>query len=182
MPQMTKTNNPNSSLPAAFFTASCILHCQLQDFSLGNVVIGGDFNCAVPDKDKKGGNAVTQKASVIKEIKELCTSYNLVDIWRRLNPFLESYTWRNKSQKIQCRLDFFLISEELANLDALVKFFMCPKQIILQFCYTFRPHLKKNSEAQVSGNLIILYEKMTTMLQLNYVKRTPQDYINEFTI
>ena len=79
------------------------------------------------EKDKKGGNAVAQKASVIKEIEELCTSYNLVDIWRHLNPLLESYTWRNKSHKIQCRLDFFLISEELTNVDATCKIFHAPE-------------------------------------------------------
>lgn len=61
------------------------LHRQLQDFSHENVVIGDDFNCALSDKDKKGGKAVAQKASVIKEIEELCTFYNLVDIWHRLN-------------------------------------------------------------------------------------------------
>ena len=59
-------------------------HRQLQDFSQENIIIGGDFNCALSDKDKKGGNTVVQKASVIKEIKELCTSYSLVDIWRQL--------------------------------------------------------------------------------------------------
>ena len=103
------------------------LHHQLQDFSQENIVIGGDFNCALSDKDKKGGDAVAQKASVIKEIEELCTSYNLVDIWRHLNPLLESYTWRNKSHNIQCRLDFFLISEELTNVDATCKIFHAPE-------------------------------------------------------
>ena len=103
------------------------LHHQLQDFSQENIIIGGDFNCALSDKDKKGGNTVAQKASVIKEIKELCTSYSLVDVWRQLNPLLKSYTWRNKSHKIQCRLDFFLILEELTNLDATCKIFHAPK-------------------------------------------------------
>jgi len=85
-------------------------------------------DCAfLSDKDKKGGNAVARKASVIKEIEELCTSYNLVDIWRRLNSLLESYTWRNKSYEIQCRLNFFLISEELTNLEATCKIFHAPE-------------------------------------------------------
>jgi len=46
-----------------------LLH-QLQDFSQEKMVIGGDFNnyCALSDKEKKGGNVVAQKASVIKEI------------------------------------------------------------------------------------------------------------------
>ena len=65
---------------------------------------------------------VAQKAAVIKEIEELCTSYSLVDI-----PLLESYTWRNKSHKIQCRLDLFLISEELTNVDVSCKIFHAPE-------------------------------------------------------
>lgn len=35
------------------------------------------------------------------------------DIWRFLNPSVEQFTWRNKSFKKQCRLDFFLISTKL---------------------------------------------------------------------
>ena len=61
------------------------LHHQLQDFSQENIVIGGDFNCALSDKDKKRWKRGSPE-SVIKEIEELCTSYSLVDIWRHLNP------------------------------------------------------------------------------------------------
>ena len=89
---------------------------HLQDLSEEIVIIAGDFNCSLSDKDKKGGNPITKKASVIKEIEHLCSCNNLIDIWFQLNPQLESFTWRNKSHKIQCRLDFFLISEKLADL------------------------------------------------------------------
>ena len=91
------------------------------------VIIGGDFNCSLSDKDKKGGNPITKKASVIKEIEHLCSCNNLIDIWRHLNPQLESFTWRNKSHKVQCRLDFFLISEKLADLVASCKIFQAPE-------------------------------------------------------
>ena len=47
---------------------------------------------------------------LVKEIEHLYSCNNLIDIWRQLNPQLESFTWRNKSHKIQCTLDFFLIS------------------------------------------------------------------------
>jgi len=39
--------------------------------------------------------------------------YNLSDIWRSLNKDEQRFTWRTKSCKIQCRLDFFLVSQEL---------------------------------------------------------------------
>ena len=50
---------------------------------------------------------------MIKEINALCDLYNLNDIWRNLNPEKQNFTWRTKSFKIQCRLDYFLISNEL---------------------------------------------------------------------
>ena len=43
---------------------------MLQEFSQGNVIIGGDFNCALSPKDKLGGTLVTRKASVIKKKKK----------------------------------------------------------------------------------------------------------------
>ena len=100
---------------------------HLQDFSEEIVIIGGDFNCSLSDKDKKGGNPISKKASVIKEIEHLCSCNNLIHIWRQLNPQLESFTWRNKSHKIQCRLDFFLISEKLADLVTSCKIFHAPE-------------------------------------------------------
>ena len=100
---------------------------HLQDFTEEINIIGGDLNCSLSDKDKKGGNPIAKKASVIKEIEHLCSCYNLIDIWRFLNPQLESFTWRNKSHKIQCRLDSLLISQKLANLVTSCKIFHAPE-------------------------------------------------------
>ena len=46
----------------------------------------------------------------------LCDFYNLTDTWRSLNKDKHCFTWRTKSFKIQCRLDFFLVSQELIQL------------------------------------------------------------------
>ena len=104
-----------------------LMQLHLQDFSEEIGIIGGDFNCSLSDKDKKGSNPITKKASVIKEIEHQCSCNNLIDIWRHLNPQLKSFTWRNKSHKIQCRLDFFLNSEKLADLVASCKIFHAPE-------------------------------------------------------
>ena len=51
----------------------------------------------------------------------LCYVYNLPDVWRSLNPDLESFTWRNKSLTIQCRLDYFLVSQDVCRLTTSCK-------------------------------------------------------------
>ena len=64
---------------------------------------------------KIGGNPFWKKSIVIKEVQHLANLYNLTDIWRDRNPNDSRFNWRNKSLKIQCRLDFFLILKELSS-------------------------------------------------------------------
>ena len=97
----------------AFFKS---LNQQLEEFAQDTIVIGGDFNCALTSNDKRGGKPVSKKSAVIQEINTLCDLYNLSDIWRNLNKEKQCYTWRTKSFKIQCRLDFFLVSRGLIRL------------------------------------------------------------------
>ena len=103
------------------------LNQLLNEFTEEKLIIAGDFNCALSPKDKMGGKHVTRKAPVIKQIETLCASHNLRDIWRNLNPELSRFTWRNKSLKIQCRLDYFLISEELCNLTKTCDIVLAPE-------------------------------------------------------
>ena len=82
------------------------------------VIMVGDFNCPHnPVYDKKGGN-LNQRKSVVKCIDCLQNELDLVDIWRIKNPNTKSYTWSQNSPKIFCRLDYWLISN---NLNDLVK-------------------------------------------------------------
>ena len=92
------------------------MQLQLKDYAEETIIIGGDFNCTLADIDKKGGNPLSRKIPVIQEIDKLCNMYELTDIWRQRNPKEEKFTWRNKSFKIQCRLDYFLISRQLTSL------------------------------------------------------------------
>ena len=86
---------------------------HLNDFQCDEVIIGGDFNLVLDlDMDKKGGLAKTHTESV-KTLKDFCAQVELLDAWRVLNPDTRRYTWRRKRPEIQCRLDFFLITESL---------------------------------------------------------------------
>ena len=87
----------------------------LAEFAQENIVVVGDFNCALTEMEEKGGNSTFKKARVIQEIERLMNLYDLSDIWCRRNPDIERCTWSNKSRKIQVQLDFFLISKDLSS-------------------------------------------------------------------
>ena len=82
-----------------------------------NIVMGGDFNCPLnPAIDKKGGT-LNERKSVISCIRDcLQNELDLVDIWRIKNPGISSFTWSQKSPRVFCRLDYWLISNKLSDL------------------------------------------------------------------
>ena len=47
------------------------LQNRLQDYAEESIIIGGDFNCALSDLDKKGGNPNSRKVPVVQEINKL---------------------------------------------------------------------------------------------------------------
>ena len=98
------------------------LNQQREEFGQDTIVIGGDFNCALTSNDKRGRKPVSKKSAVIEEISTVCDVYNLTDAWRSLNKDKQCFTWRTKSFRIQCHLDFFLsftgvnsINKEMRN-------------------------------------------------------------------
>ena len=101
------TNDANQQV--TFFKE---LQNRLADYVEENIIVAGDFNCALSEKDKKGGNTVQKKARAIKEINHFIHLYNLSDIWRFHNPDAERFTWRNKSEN-PMPTRFFLISKDL---------------------------------------------------------------------
>ncbi|KAL9979395.1 hypothetical protein ACROYT_G017054 [Oculina patagonica] len=110
---LTNVYAPNDTNQQVLFFKE--IQKSLSKFAQEKFIIGGDFNCALSPSDKEGGNPTSKKQSVIKEIDNLCHLYSLCDIWRSLNPTAKQFTWRNKSFKVQCRLDYFLISKELSS-------------------------------------------------------------------
>ena len=81
-----------------------------------NVIVGGDFNCPLdPTVDKKGGILIPRQ-HVINSIENIQNEFSLHDIWRIKNPNTRSYTWSKSSPSIFCRLDYWLISDNLNDL------------------------------------------------------------------
>jgi len=103
--------NDNSSQNTFFSNLNNTLkqHTNLQ------IILGGDLNCALTPLDKTGGTSIEKKKSVIREINSLCSNHKLQDVWRSQHPNLSQFTWRNHSLKIQCRLDYWLVSKNLSS-------------------------------------------------------------------
>ena len=43
-------------------------------------------------------------------------SCNSIDIWRIKNPKVQRYTWRQKTENIKCRLDYWLLNQNLQDM------------------------------------------------------------------
>ena len=59
------------------------------------VIIGGDFN-VIFDAELDGTGGKRQVRESCKKIEDLCSSYDLTDIWRIRNPDTKRFTWRQK--------------------------------------------------------------------------------------
>ena len=102
---------PNEDNPEFF----CSIFCALKDFECESLVIGGDFNCVLnPELDKAGGRPDT-KVNTRNKLLKLMEDNNLVDIWRLFYPDTRQYTWRSTKAIIQCRLDYFLVSQSMTG-------------------------------------------------------------------
>ena len=59
------------------------------------VVISDDFN-VILDADLDGTGGKPQVRQSCGKIDDLCSSYDLIDIWRIRNPDVKRFTWRQK--------------------------------------------------------------------------------------
>ena len=89
--------------------------CKLSRYVNENIIVGGDFNCALTPSDKSGGCPIGKKSSVIQAISNLCGTLDLKDVWRHMDPNEPLFTWQHKSLKIHCRLDYWLVSNGIIN-------------------------------------------------------------------
>ena len=81
--------------------------------SLDDIIMGGDWNIIRdPELDKCGG-IYRVKRKAIDSLTTLILKFNLNDVWRIKNPNLSRYSWRQSQPLVQCRLDYWLISDSL---------------------------------------------------------------------
>jgi exonuclease III len=81
------------------------------------MILGGDWNMVMDKIDKKGGSLVLTHKKNRERLRQFIDRNELVDIWRICNPIEQRYSWRQRSPAVHCRLDFFLVSVGLGNIN-----------------------------------------------------------------
>ena len=77
--------------------------------SQGLLLIGGDFNCVDNVLDKL--NCSTVPSADITSLVTLMSDFTLVDVWRKQNPRMISFTWSNSARTQASRLDRFFLAK-----------------------------------------------------------------------
>lgn len=107
---------PNNDKESFKFFSDLLAMLKNENLDEEENIIIGDFNCPLNTiLDKKGGLLMPRK-SVVSIINSIQDYLDLIDIWRVKNPNTKSYTWSQNSPLIFCRLDYWLISNNLHDL------------------------------------------------------------------
>ncbi len=83
-------------------------------YSNAKLVVGGDFN-TIWDSEKDCLPPRPNNRSVLPELNNLCSTFDLIDIWRYKYPEQILFTWCKKNISHQSRIDYWLISRNLLN-------------------------------------------------------------------
>lgn len=79
------------------------------------IILGGDFNVSINNLlDRYPSKSAACSSPTLLDLRE---KFELVDIWRERFPNNVEYTWSNKSGSSQSRIDFWLISKDMAKFD-----------------------------------------------------------------
>lgn len=101
---------PNFDDPGFFQT----LFRAIPNLSDSKVVMAGDFNSVVdPLVDRQRPQLQKSKSSTT--LNSLMKGYNLVDIWRLLNPSKKDFSFFSSVHKTYSRIDFFLLDFNLIS-------------------------------------------------------------------
>ena len=84
----------------------------IPDMSNSNIILGGDLNSVLdPVLDRQHSQTSSSKSSVT--LNNLMQSYNLVDIWRLLNPTAKDFSFFSAVHKSYSRIDYFILDSKL---------------------------------------------------------------------
>ena len=79
-------------------------------------IIGGDWNCILKHNiDARNYASIQNRPNIRRKIINCMEKMDLVDIYREIYPEKREYTWRKFNSIKQGRLDYFLISQDIAS-------------------------------------------------------------------
>ena len=81
---------------------------------LSNLIIGGDWNCTLTKKDKKGGS-LWKPTGFRNSVLITMDMFDLIDIQRMKHPNVNKYSYESKPLKMKSRIDYFLIANHLTQ-------------------------------------------------------------------
>ena len=84
-------------------TKKQIFYQQLPDFIErgNNTILAGDFNMIENTSlDKLGGNASNTHLIGLDHLTKIKKQHNLIDIWRKHNPFKRTFTYHNHNNRV----------------------------------------------------------------------------------
>ena len=80
------------------------------------VIMGGDWNCFLnPTLDARNYSNNYLRPRTRETICNRMSDLDLVDVFRKLYPEKNAYSWRKFNSTKQGRLDYFLISDDLVS-------------------------------------------------------------------
>jgi len=119
------------------------------------LIVGGDWNCTLSRKDKKGG-ARWKPTSFRNAVLIKMDVFDLIDIQREKYPNVNKYSYLSKALDVKSRINFLLVAK---NLTKYVKKSDIQPSIAPDHCavYIFCLFQKSTPGDQVFGNLITRY-------------------------
>ena len=107
---------PNNDQPSFYDE----VFTYLTDVEVDYIVVGGDLNFTIDPKTDTLNYVRENNVNAKRKFLQLAHENSLVDIWRRMHPDEQEYTWTRRNPYKCGRLDMFFVSEQLVNrvLDA----------------------------------------------------------------
>ena len=89
-------------------------NCIIDKTELSTLIVGGDWNCTLSEKDKIGGKVwvPTNYRNLLMTTMDM---FDLIDIQRVRHPKLRKFTYESKAIGMKSRIDYFLLAKNLTK-------------------------------------------------------------------